>query len=210
MILALLSDTHGKHRSVNVPECDIVLHAGDVSHFGDKAAVHDFVEWLYEQPARYKVFIAGNMDYFAEAHESLLRSMLPPGVFYLQNESLTLGGITLYGAPQTPRYHNTAFNVNRGKALAAYWQHIPDDTDILITHGPPYGILDTTRYGEQVGDRMLAEHVLRVSPKLHLFGHIHEASGQHETDRTRYVNAAIVDADYRPVKSPVLLDWAAL
>jgi Icc-related predicted phosphoesterase len=99
-----------------------------------------------------------------------------------------------------------AFNLQRGPALREKWALIPEGTDVLITHGPPFGILDWTARGERVGCEDLLEAVRRVKPRLHVFGHIHEGYGEHEQDGTRFVNASICTEAYQPTNAPIVVD----
>ncbi|MCA9795630.1 MAG: metallophosphoesterase, partial [Candidatus Eremiobacteraeota bacterium] len=119
----------------------------------------------------------------------------------IQDRSVVVEGLKIYGSPWQPAFNNWAFNVHFREQLAANWRRIPDDTDILITHTPPVGILDDGR-----GCQDLAERLERVQPKLHLFGHIHVGHGQLERGKTRFVNACICDYDYRPLQPPIVID----
>ena len=199
-----ISDTHGRHRQVEVPEGDLLIHAGDVSN-GSEREVADFLEWFAAHAHRHKVFLAGNMDY-AIAHKagSLLRD-LPAHVHYLENESIELEGLRCWGSPFVPNFVGV-FNLPRGKALRKVWAGIPEHVDILITHTPPFGILDTTSLGRSVGCEELRKRLKSLSPRLHLFGHVHESYGQLELDGTMYVNASLPGAGPGRFNKPWVVD----
>jgi Icc-related predicted phosphoesterase len=127
-------------------------------------------------------------------------------MYYLLDEELELEGLKFYGSPYQPEFCNWAFNLPRGPQLARKWAKIPDDTDVLITHGPPGGILDRVAGGELVGCNDLRKRVKEINPKLHVFGHIHEAYGWHWEDKTIFVNAANCDLGYNPINKPVVVE----
>ena len=115
-------------------------------------------------------------------------------------------------SPWQPEFCAWAFNVKRdSEQIRSIWNQIPLDTDILITHGPPYGILDSTTRNEHVGCKVLYERLQLVKPKLHVFGHIHEAYGKQQGDgqqlSTIFVNAATCDLRYHPVQLPIVIDF---
>ena len=129
------------------------------------------------------------------------------GCTYLEDSEATIGGLRFYGSPWQPWFFDWAFNLERGAPLAEKWALVPDDTDVLLTHGPPSGVLDTTSRGERVGCEELAAALRRVRPRLHVFGHIHESYGVHPADDTLSVNACNCDSRYAPVHPPVVVDW---
>lgn len=205
MRLILVSDTHCRHR-FEVPEGDILLHAGGLTGHGSLSDVRRVNRWLEGLPHRHKVVIAGNHDFCFEREPEAARAEIT-AAHYLQDEALELEGIKIYGSPWQPRFCDWAFNLDRGPALARVWARIPEDTDVLITHGPPAGQGDRTFDGRGVGCADLAERLSIVRPRLHLFGHIHEAFGVTRDEHTTYVNASICDLHYQSVREPVVLDW---
>lgn len=203
MRLTLLSDTHSlHHRLPPLPEGDILIHAGDVCNHGLASEAYDFLAWFAAQPFKNKIFIAGNHDFFFErASDEGLAVVIPPGVHYLKDSGVTIEGYTFWGTPVTPRFFDWAFNRDRGHAIARHYNLIPESTDVLITHGPPAGILDTVARGH-VGCEDLLEVVKRIRPQLHVFGHIHEGAGIYEDEGTMFVNASVVDERYRLMHPP--------
>lgn len=115
--------------------------------------------------------------------------------------------VTLEHLPRQPWFHDRAFDPRRGPELAAKWALVPETTDVLVTHGPPFGVLDRTWLGEDVGCADLEAALVRIRPRLHLFGHIHEAYGVVRKQGTVFVNACNCDLRYRPVNPPIVLDW---
>jgi Icc-related predicted phosphoesterase len=206
MRLVCLSDTHGLHDQIVVPDGDLLLHAGDVSRRGKLSEIIEFNRWLGTLPHPHKVVIAGNHDFLFEKEPSLAASLISNAV-YLNDSGVEIGGIRIWGSPISPEYHDWAFNRERGAEIRRYWDMIPPETDILITHGPPRGVLDQTQGGHLAGCADLAEVVEKIGPKLHLFGHIHEAYGQLRLGNTLYVNASVLNFSYEPVHPVVVLDW---
>jgi Icc-related predicted phosphoesterase len=206
--LVILSDTHGRHTDLAVPEGDVLLHAGDLTGRGTLEQLRTAAHWLRTLPHRHKVVIAGNHDFCLEQDPDKARSILEQdaGCCYLMDQEVTIAGLRIYGSPWQPWFFDWAFNVRRGAALRAIWERIPTGIDILLTHGPPAGVLDRTASGEAVGCADLAEAVERVRPKVHAFGHIHEAYGRIEQGVTLYVNASTCDLKYRPIQPPVVVD----
>ncbi|MCU0866457.1 MAG: metallophosphoesterase, partial [Planctomycetes bacterium] len=125
---------------------------------------------------------------------------------YLEDSEVTVDGVRIWGSPWQPWFYDWAFNLERGPAIAAKWDRIPAGIDVLVTHGPPAGILDRTDQGDAVGCADLLAAVRRVRPKLHVFGHIHEAYGTLEQDGVRFVNASNCSVRYRPVQPPIVVD----
>ena len=147
--------------------------------------------------------IAGNHDFGFEREAEAARSRITRA-HYLQDELIEVAGIRIYGSPWQPWFMDWAFNLPRGGPLREKWSLIPDGVDILVTHGPPMGILDRTEMGEHVGCEELAVAVRdRIRPRYHIFGHIHEGAGRQHEGETVYVNASICDARYRPTGRPV-------
>ncbi len=204
--LVLFSDTHGYHEKIVVPDGDFLIFAGDMCG-GSKprslSEVQSFLSWMSAQPHRHKILIAGNHDWAFELEAHLIN--VPDNLHYLQDSGLELGGLKIWGSPVQPMFYRWAFNRERGSDIRKHWDLIPDDIDILITHGPPLGILDHVAHGNPVGCRDLLKAVVEINPRVHVFGHIHEGYGQQTLDDTIFVNACICDRDYSPVNSPIVV-----
>lgn len=206
MKIVCASDTHGLHREIDIPHGDILIHAGDLTAYGKENELHEVNAWLEAMPHKHKVVIAGNHDFCFEKMRKVSEGILTAAT-YLHNSSTIIEGLKFYGSPFQPWFYNWAFNLpRRGDALKANWELIPDDTDILITHGPPWGILDTNYRGDHCGCELLETRVKQVKPKLHVFGHIHQGHGQTVIEDTRYVNPSVLDDRYRPVFQPIVVE----
>lgn len=200
MKFVCLADTHNKHHQLKVPDGDVLLHAGDFCQQGTLAEVAHFADWLAGQPHRHKVIIAGNHDIPLERQAQEAESMLAP-FHYLQDTEITLDSLRIYGSPWQPWFHDWAFNLPRGARILAKWRQIPAKVDILLTHGPLYGIGDTTCTGEQVGCQDLYQQVSqRIKPRYHICGHIHEGRGRYRVLDTISINASCLDGNYAPVQ----------
>lgn len=203
-----ISDTHGQHRALKLPEeGDILIHAGDLSRKGNRQELEDFIEWFSALNYKYKIFIGGNHDFLLEEAEAAPDNLIPRDLIYLNDSGIRCMGIKLWGSPVTPFFHNWAFNRHRGAAIRKHWNMIPADTDILITHGPPYGILDKTVYGDHTGCEDLLESTMLIKPSFHIFGHIHEAYGARELHGIKYVNASVLNEKYELVNAPVSIGF---
>jgi len=209
--LALISDVHGLWPSISYPEADILVIAGDITNgFGSssksqyeeiKILVRFLQNFITTQHYKDVVVIAGNHDFCFENEKAAELFEGQEHLHYLQDSEVTIQGLKFYGSPMTPWFGGWAFNfpapdpgrgVYRARAHARNcWEAIPDDTDVLVTHGPPYGILDTTAKGVSVGCPYLKERLATLKNlKLHVFGHIHAGAGATTIDNTVYVNAS--------------------
>ena len=204
MKFVAIADTHCRHHNLRLPKGDVLLHAGDISYRGGKAEVLDFLQWFAKQNFKHKIFIAGNHDfYFEKKTPDQIHSFLPPGVVYLNNSGIDIDGVRIWGSPITPWYFQWAFNLKRGPAMHKQWQLIPEQTDILMTHGPAYGILDIVLNGNHAGCKDLLDRIDVVKPKVHVCGHIHEGYGNLVKKNTRFINASVLNESYELVNRPV-------
>jgi Icc-related predicted phosphoesterase len=188
-----LSDTHLLHEKLTVPECDVLVHAGDYSNRGFTDDLKDFLVWFTRQPGEHKVLVPGNHDFCCERTPAMAKELCEKaGVRYLVDEGCEVGGFKLWGSPWTPRFGAWAFMKDRGADIGERWALIPKGLDVLVTHGPPMGLGDMTKRGEPVGCEALLARVLKVKPRLHVFGHIHEGAGEHRLPdvATRFINVA--------------------
>ena len=205
MRIVFVSDTHGMHREVAIPEGDVFVHCGDFTK-NSLDTLEDFRVWLDELPHVHKIVVAGNHDVAFEQSPELAVPRLGQGVTYLQDSGILINGVAFWGSPWQPAYNDWAFNLPRGAALSRKWNLIPDGTDVLITHGPPLTVLDEVPALGHLGCADLWKRVREVSPRVHAFGHIHEGSGVEMRDGTYFVNAAICDGLHRAVNSARVVD----
>lgn len=207
MKLCIISDTHSKHAVMKheIPECDVLIHAGDFTGWESDKEWGHFVSWFLEQHGTHKLLIQGN-------HDKL--NYVPTGRYHdtelvlLHDTAIVIRGLKFYGSPWTPEFFNWHWMLPRnGDEIAKKWAAIPDDTDVLITHGPAFGTLDDVhpRQHERAGCERLAERLEQLPDlKLHCFGHIHYSSGISYDGKS--VNASICDEDYRPWNEPKLIE----
>jgi Icc-related predicted phosphoesterase len=210
MKLCIISDTHMKHKFVNLKnyEADVLVHCGDMTGNGGSGAMTQFFKWFGSHDQfKHKICIAGNHDWIFEKTNLLGRKLVPDNVVYLEDEEVVIDGVKFYGSPVQKIFCNWAFNRHESK-LAQHWEAIPDDTDVLITHSPPYSILDLVPYqGECHGSPSLYKEVVeRIKPKIHCFGHIHEGYGMKEIDGIMFINASNLDGSYLAVNDPVIIE----
>src|SRR3989338_2627279 len=205
MRIVCISDTHEKHRNVKLPKGDLLIHAGDLTWTGKENPTLDFLDWFESQPFKHKIFVAGNHDFYFE-HGKNSRQLKGRECHYLMNsEILVEGRLRIWGSPFTPEFMNWAFMATPAER-SDLWAKIPNDLDILITHGPPFKILDKTTRGVNAGCPKLLEAIQSKKPKIHVFGHIHEGYGMCGKDGTIFVNASLCNANYDLVNKPVTID----
>jgi Icc-related predicted phosphoesterase len=203
MRFVALSDTHGKH-NFDLPPGDVLLHAGDVSSRGLKSEIQRFLDWFSSLDYAYKIFIAGNHDFFfEEAPKEEIDAMIPDNLIYLNDSGVEIEGIKIWGSPIQPWFHDWAFNRKRGPEIQKHWDLIPTDSDIVITHGPAFGIHDRLVSGMPVGCEDLLPTLQRIAPKVHLCGHIHEAYGERQVGDTLFLNASILNVRYEIANVPI-------
>ena len=232
MRIVCISDTHGLHKIIDdinpIPKGDILVHAGDCTNVGKEKEIEDFVHWFQNiKGFDTKIFIAGNHDFGFEHYTGLRHSNEAPWLHHLLNEeNLSQSDVVylhdsefviespefsrplkFYGSPWQPEFYNWAFNLPRmGEELERYWSMIPEDTDVLITHSPPNFIRDFTPSNLAIGCELLACHVERVKPLLHVFGHIHHSYGAVQKEHTMFVNASTCTERYVPSNKPIVID----
>jgi predicted phosphodiesterase len=220
--ITLISDTHTKHEQVELPGGDILLHAGDIMNSGySHSDIDSFCRWFGKQDYDLLAFIAGNHDRLFENKPVEAMEMVDSygWIDYLKDDTLLFEknvdgqdlGLKIYGTPWQPEFYNWAFNLPRsGKELKEKWAEIPEGTDILITHGPPQGILDTSGppYNEPLlGCELLTERVKEIKPKIHVFGHIHGGYGYEFIDGTHFFNASVLNERYEHTNKPFTFDF---
>jgi len=208
--ITIISDTHGKHEHLTSKRMgdilgsgDILVHCGDVSNMGRPNEIKDFLDWFSNTPFEHKIFIAGNHDFGFEIVNTIAPEYIEKGVHYLFDSSVEIDEIKFYGSPWQPEFYNWAFNLKRGEKLAKKWALIPGNTDILITHGPAFRMLDHTISGQMVGCEDLFNRIMEVKPKLHCCGHIHWAYGQKSFNDVEFVNAAVLNERYEYENKPI-------
>lgn len=233
MIIGALSDTHNQQFSrqmqpnycMDNPEHkDIIVHAGDATVRGTMGEIHAFADWVAEVSRKVQafIFVPGNHDWGFYAHTSIAMAYFKDiqNFHLLEDSGLTIDSVKFWGTPVTKDYiPDAASKVLRRRGadgwawgrseeqLANHWKLIPDDTNVLITHSPPLGILDSN--GKQsFGSPSLLKRIQEIKPKYHVFGHIHDSRGSMVINdgKTTCINAAMLDERYHlKVQSPTYL-----
>ena len=210
MQITAISDTHNYHDALGTMSGETLVHAGDFTGCGKITELVDFVNWWAKQDFKHKILIAGNHEVSLDPDDRVFASILythSPDTHYLKDSAVTLNKTKFYGTPYQPWFCNWAFNLPVGGIeLKEKWESVPSDTDVLITHCPPKGILDKTEAGVKAGCALLRAEIQRIAPKYHVFGHIHESYGSNLISGTNFVNASICDRAYRPVNKPVIFN----
>jgi len=216
-----ISDTHNRHKSIKVPDGDVLICTGDFTLRGTVQELKNFDKWLGTLPHKHKIVVAGNHDLIldGEGYEKIWskwhktkieedgRKLLTNCV-YLQDRLIKIEGIKIYGSPYQPEFRSMAFNRNENE-LRTIWKQIPPETNILLTHGPAYGYGDRTIFGKRVGCKELAKAIDQIRPQYHVFGHIHESYGvtRGRISGTTHINTACCKLFYQPLQQPIVFDF---
>lgn len=228
MKIVFISDTHRFHDKLDIPKCDVLVCSGDIGGRTNLQELNEFLIWFEKQPADKKIFCAGNHDIVLDkdwvekqregsiqrimdeqAHNDALNLIKKFDVIYLENESYVYNGIKFYGSPISPSFYREywAFNADRGDEINEYWKMIDEDTDVLFTHGPCYGILDKVKYDKKhVGCKELLARINELNIICHVSGHIHEAYGYEEVYGVHYFNASVLNEKYQVANKPFLVE----
>lgn len=217
--IVVISDTHNQHKGLYIPSCDILIHCGDFTSIGRLSEVESFLEWFVEQPAEHKIFVAGNheltLDTAHPRYDVMARGIINSYLQRYENldylsdiSSYNIPKLSIYGTPFSKKFGGWAFGYDEKLAYSLF-KYIPKNTDIVVSHGPPHLIGDWVPYrgGEHTGSPALANAIVDAGPKFHFFGHIHEARGIYTVNDITYVNAAVLDDNYRLVADPIVIDW---
>ncbi len=198
MRIVAVADTHLFHDELSVPDGDVFVHAGDMCRGGSLDELARAAEFVRALPHRVKIVVAGNHDWsFVDAKDAAL-ALFGPTVTYLEDSGVVVDGVSFWGSPWQPEFHDWAFNLPRGAALAEKWSRIPVGTDVVITHGPPAGIGDRSSTAGRTGCEDLLARMRFVRPRLHLFGHIHEDGGLFVDGETSFVNVTTWECERAP------------
>jgi Icc-related predicted phosphoesterase len=205
MKLVCTSDLHGHWDNRDWPDGDVLIVAGDITVYGGLKEIEKFNDRLAEYPYRHKLICAGNHDwcFYDEDKRARARLAITNGQ-YLEDEYVVIDGIKAWLSPWTPQFYNWAFMKARGQ-MHTIWDKIPDDIDVLVTHGPAAGQCDWNGH-EYTGCTELREAVERVKPKYHVCGHIHGARGTSFNEHTTFVNCARCNDAYNPVFEPIVVE----
>jgi len=212
MKTTIISDTHTRHHELDLPGGDLLIHAGDFMNSGyDSNDIASFAIWLSLQDYKHIILVAGNHDRMFENDPVNARKLLEAygdgKITYLEDSSTTIDGIKFYGSPWTPFFCNWGFQLMDEQEAKDKWSEIPEDVDVLITHGPAYGHLDQVLNpvspgkptGIHLGDKELTRRIEEINPKVHICGHIHSSQGVLDGygEVTTHINAACLGEDYK-------------
>ncbi len=204
MKIVCISDTHNKHHDLDIPNGDIIIHAGDFTEAGSKAETMDFLTWFSGLPHQYKLFTPGNHDFFIEKNMGNLEKIIPGNVILLIDTGIEIENIKFWGSPVTPGDGMWAFNKSPGKQIDQHWKLIPPNIDFLITHSPPYKILDELNNKRHIGCEKLLKRIREINLPHHIFGHNHNGYGIIKREGTVFINASSLDNSYRHMNPPLL------
>lgn len=228
-LICFISDTHSKHEQLKIPTCDVLIHCGDEGTRTDLFELNSFLIWFENQKAKKKIFIAGNHSiildkdwvekkYYDNAISGLIakqnyedgqKLLTQFDVVYLLNSGFEYEGIKFWGSPYSPSFHRQywAFNADRGEEIKRHWDLIPNDTDVLITHGPPKYILDRCfNDGFHAGCEELNKKINEHQYLIHASGHIHEGYGTHWQQNTLCINSSVLNEDYKLTNKPIMVE----
>lgn len=200
----IISDLH-RYFPMDLPKGDLLIVAGDFD-IRDEFDLDHVINWFIELPYKDIVFTSGNHDiYLEQLFKKKIHPLMPNNVHYLVNNSVVVNNIKFWGSPYSPIFGNWAF-MESLYTLRGIWEKIPEDTDVVITHSPPFGINDQVR-GLSQGCPALRDRIKEIKPKYHIHGHIHEGYGIYCDENTAYINASLMDEFYEPVNKPVVIDY---
>lgn len=210
MEITCISDTHGLHSKVNIHPTDILLYAGDAMTSGfDYDNLISFLDWFSIQPAKHKIMIAGNHCRYIENNPDEFKDLLTnyPNIIYLEDDFTIVEGLKIYGTPHSKMFYNWAFNRNEIEMVSLF-DKIPNDIDVLLSHAPPYNVLDKLIDGRRVGEKTLSSKIYQLKNlKLHVFGHIHNSFGMIKPDEKHIsVNASQVNENYEIANFPIIIN----
>lgn len=207
MKLVIISDSHCQMSKIALPDGDVLIHAGDATYTGSVEQIQQFNEALGKIKHRYKhiLFVPGNHDWLFETRPKKARELMTNATVLI-DEEIIIEGKKFYGSPWQPEFCAWAFNVPRGPLIAKKWDLIPDKVDVLITHGPVKGILDTCPDGFRAGCEELWKKVMEIKPELHICGHIHHSYGMQNFNSTTFINASICDEQYMTTNKPFVVE----
>jgi predicted phosphodiesterase len=213
LTLVVISDTHGKLSEISVPPGDVLIHCGDFCKFGSMEMFEEFCSEFAQYPHQNKLVIAGNHEYmlFGEREERS-RKLFGESVTYLRDDGVSIEGLRFFGVAwrskfsyiEPVREQNSPGRFSEPPLTV--WDTIPAGVDVLITHNPPWKILDATPSGSNIGSRELKDNLSRIKPMVHCFGHVHSSYGHRQIGETLYVNAANVNEDYEPANQPIVVE----
>lgn len=206
MKITAFSDTHGLHHSLKLFKTDMLVFAGDCMTCGYKEyELVDFLDWFSKQKSIYKIMIAGNHDRYIENNRGMFQELIKlyPKIIYLENSGIVLEGINIWGTPDSRKFCNWAFNLEEHQ-LDFNFSQIPDNTNILISHTPAFGIVDKMNNGINIGEKSLRFNLNRLHKlRYHISGHIHYAYGRSGNS----MNVSVINEEYQLQNKPITFNY---
>lgn len=215
MRIVAISDVHERWKDLVIPSCDLLISAGDYSFRGKPDVVLGYHEWLDQQEAGHIISVQGNHEEWVEKNFEAAKAIAQgacPAIHFIEEGLVEIEGLKIWCSAMSPWFHDWAYNRHRGPEIKAHWDKIPEGVNILVTHGPPHGILDVVfnvdgTPKQRVGCYDLMDAVKRVKPEIHIFGHIHGSHGEVHEGGTSFYNVAICDEMYSPSNPVTKIDY---
>ncbi len=205
MKIVCISDTHRQEKNLILPKGDMLICAGDIG-IRDEFDLEVVIDWFKSLDFSHIIFCGGNHDlYLEQLFKAKIEPVMPKNIHYLCNTEVTIDGIKFWGSPYSPFFNNWAF-MDFGQELKKIWFTIPEDTDIIITHCPSFGINDVVN-GISQGCAFLRDRIKEIKPKYHICGHVHEGHGIYADEHTAYINASLMDEYYEMVNKPIVVEY---
>ena len=211
--IVCISDTHRYHNHIDVPDGDILVHAGDFCGRGDVLEVGSFLDWMEKQPHETKIVVPGNHDVCLESDYGVRKEFERSGIeLLIDSDHMDVrSGLTFYGLPWTPDFYPDTWGFQHrdaGDSPERLWNLVPDAIDIIVTHGPPYGFADQIVMGAtpHLGCPVQTQRVLALSNTLRgvICGHIHGGYGEYDMAGVKLINASICTEQYKPTNPPIV------
>lgn len=204
MKLVCIADTHTREKQLQIPPGDVLIHAGDFSESGTFRETKAFLAWFANQKHTYKILVPGNHDFYLQDNDYEELQPYLKDIHLLINDSIVIEGHHFWGSPNTSLGKHWAFGIDANK-IEAHWKQIPRQANVIITHNPPYDILDHTK-NHRVGCPYLKKEVQSIQPQYHIFGHAHDNYGKIKLGETTYINATSFDDKYTTPNNPIVVN----
>ena len=197
MKVVCTGDTHGLHENLNIPDGDLFIHVGDISDSGRLEDYLSFNRMLSTLSHKNKIILSGNHDLLFELKTNSLTDVLSNGI-YLKHGLIEIDSLKIWGSSWQPELFGRS------------WLEIPDHIDVLITHIPPFGVLDNIHGGKNLGSKSLLKIIHTLNPKFVVFGHVHESYGiekrTYNGQETCFINCSAVVGFQKKLNPPIVFN----
>ena len=216
-----ISDTHLEHKRLtkklvnHSSSPSVFIHAGDFTNFGNIEKIEEVFYWVSDLPYDHLLMICGNHEVKVSENDAMLKPLAASyGIQLIHNEVVEIEGFKFYGEPRSREFFNWGWSYNPGQEAEEVWAKLPEDIDVLVTHGPPHGCCDfiptidlhTLKPVGHQGCISLRRAIEEKKPRYVVCGHIHEGYGTSLINETTVINAAIMNKNYVPVNDPVTFE----